>query len=116
MNPELKAKWVAALRSGKYEQGHEYLNKDGKFCCLGVLCDVAGLHWAEATPIVGKIPEGQEADSVLEKPLRNKFGLSKSVHDDLWHANDGAGRPNGRVARQLNFTQLADKIERSKRI
>lgn len=40
MNQEIKAKWVAALRSGEYEQGTSHLNKDDKFCCLGVLCDI----------------------------------------------------------------------------
>jgi hypothetical protein len=41
MDPEKKGKWVAALRSGEYEQGTGSLNNGGKFCCLGVLCDLA---------------------------------------------------------------------------
>lgn len=41
MNAEIKAKWLEALRSGKYRQGTEYLRTaDDKFCCLGVLCDI----------------------------------------------------------------------------
>ena len=40
MTPELKTKWIEALRSGKYEQGKHYLKVNGKFCCLGVLCEV----------------------------------------------------------------------------
>lgn len=32
--------WLAALRSGQYKQGRNYLELDGKFCCLGVLCHV----------------------------------------------------------------------------
>jgi hypothetical protein len=41
MNPEVKAKWIAALRSGKYRQVKETLKKrNGGMCCLGVLCDV----------------------------------------------------------------------------
>lgn len=41
MNPEVKAKWVEALRSGKYLQGkHSLRTVDDKFCCLGVFCDV----------------------------------------------------------------------------
>lgn len=40
MNPEIKAKWVAALRSGEYKQGTGKLkNEKNEFCCLGVLCD-----------------------------------------------------------------------------
>ena len=42
MDKELKAKWVKALRSGKYEQGRTHLHRDGHYCCLGVLLDVAG--------------------------------------------------------------------------
>jgi hypothetical protein len=38
---ELMTKWVAALRSGKYEQGTNVLRSEwGSYCCLGVLCDV----------------------------------------------------------------------------
>lgn len=41
MDAELKAKWLAALRSGKYAQGDGKLRgTNGRFCCLGVLCDV----------------------------------------------------------------------------
>lgn len=40
MNPEIKQKWVDALRSGEYKKGTEYLYSDNGFCCLGVLCDL----------------------------------------------------------------------------
>ena len=45
MDKKLKAKWVKALRSGKYEQSQGYLKDEldeGRFgfCCLGVLRDV----------------------------------------------------------------------------
>jgi hypothetical protein len=41
MKPEVKAKWLEALRSGDYKQGKDGLRKnDDTFCCLGVLCDV----------------------------------------------------------------------------
>lgn len=42
MNPEVKAKWLEALRSGEYEQTTGMLrSRDNKFCCLGVLTDLA---------------------------------------------------------------------------
>lgn len=50
MNADVKAKWLAALRSGEYEQAQGYLgrtvtNENGEqvmgYCCLGVLCQVA---------------------------------------------------------------------------
>ena len=48
MNPEIKAQWVSALRSGEYKQTDGTLHRvisvsaDGEgYCCLGVLCDIA---------------------------------------------------------------------------
>lgn len=43
LNPEFKAKWIAALRSGEYIQGEKYLYKAGRYCCIGVACAVAGI-------------------------------------------------------------------------
>ena len=40
MNPAVKAKWIAALRSGEYEQTTGRLRNGDSFCCLGVLCNV----------------------------------------------------------------------------
>jgi hypothetical protein len=41
MNPEVKQKWIDALRSGEYEQGMKALrDRFNRFCCLGVLCDI----------------------------------------------------------------------------
>lgn len=44
MDKKLKAKWIKALRSGKYSQsmGMMYEPETAGFCCLGVLCSVAG--------------------------------------------------------------------------
>lgn len=43
LNPEAKAMWVAALRSGKYKQGKGQLkDSTGGLCCLGVAQDVFG--------------------------------------------------------------------------
>jgi len=38
------SEWTAALRSGDYEQCQDVLNDGGGFCCLGVLCEIAGLE------------------------------------------------------------------------
>ena len=42
MNQEIKQKWVEALRSGKYKQTTYVLRREDSYCCLGVLCDIAG--------------------------------------------------------------------------
>ena len=53
LNPNAKA-WVAALRSGDYKQGHEYLKRtvygEPLFCCLGVACEL----FAKAHPDTAK--------------------------------------------------------------
>jgi hypothetical protein len=49
MNPEIKRRWVWALRSGSYKQGRSCLHDGSAFCCLGVLTDLyaneKGLTW-----------------------------------------------------------------------
>ena len=40
MNSQVKEKWIAALRSGEYEQGDGKLRTRKGYCCLGVLCDL----------------------------------------------------------------------------
>jgi hypothetical protein len=58
MNPVIKEKWVAALRSGEYTQGTGVLNRlDEEFCCLGVLCEIA-------------LKEGVDIEKALE-PMRD---------------------------------------------
>lgn len=51
MNPEIKTKWIEALRSGEFTQVHGNLRRlidpvapfgqeEWGFCCLGVLCEL----------------------------------------------------------------------------
>ena len=88
MTPELKAQWIAALRSGEYTQGRGALKTgDGGYCCLGVLC------------IVLKRPEFLTA---TYERLRRASGLSSDETDGCVELNDVA---------QQSFTQIADYIE-----
>jgi hypothetical protein len=41
MSPEIKDRWLAALRSGDYEQGYVALRRGCLFSGLGVLCEIA---------------------------------------------------------------------------
>jgi len=40
MNPQIKQKWLNALRSNEYQQCRGRLHTNSGFCCLGVLCDL----------------------------------------------------------------------------
>jgi hypothetical protein len=54
LDPEKKALWVAALRSGEYEQGDGALKSvadshDVTYCCLGVACEISGVgEWTDS--------------------------------------------------------------------
>lgn len=85
MNPEIRAQWTAALRSGEYEQGRGYLNVDGKLCCLGVLCELA----VKAGVIETHVYEGREAvyydgsSDTLTVKVREWAGLPENnVHNN----------------------------------
>lgn len=41
MDPIKKKLWIDALRSGKYRKGVGVLNRNDRYCCMGVLCEVA---------------------------------------------------------------------------
>lgn len=40
--PKFKARWLEALRSGKYEQTIGTLHYKSRYCCLGVACKIQG--------------------------------------------------------------------------
>ena len=110
MNPEIKAKWVEALRSGKYEQGRDVLRTtDNKFCCLGVLADIRN-------------PEGWRSDpqtiGTRGGRLINGFGWRDFLPDDLLSLPDlGIDLEDQLTLVDMNdhgrsFDEIADYIER----
>lgn len=87
-NKELKAKWVAALRSGEYKQltpGGSFWRNDGRHCCIGVLGELLG--------------EQQAMDT---HNFRRSCPLSESETDALVGMNDRDGK---------TFAEIADYIE-----
>lgn len=40
--PDLKTKWLEALRSGQYKQGTSCLHNEDSYCCLGVFSEIQG--------------------------------------------------------------------------
>ena len=105
MTPELKAKWLGALRSGKYEQGHHRLHEGNKFCCLGVLCDIAGYEWKkDSRDMYGNIytcPAGTDYIEVKEE--QNSLGLPERIHRMCCDLNYG----------NHSFSAIADFLEKN---
>jgi hypothetical protein len=111
MNQEIKEKWVKALRSGEYPQGTLALNDCGKFCCLGVLCDMyskeTGEPWVESEITQGKKLIHSE-EGLLPYEVRYWSGANTSdgqlpflgrQKEELWLANlNDGGMPFGQIA------------------
>lgn len=100
MNPELKAKWLAALRSNTYTQGRDQLYDpaNNTYCCLGVLCEVANLKREEETYYHGN----DEEMETLPESFREEAGISSPAMNTLTELNDFAGK---------TFPELAKWIE-----
>ncbi|WP_395138355.1 hypothetical protein [Schlegelella aquatica] len=112
--------WIAALRSGQYKQGRSYLELDGKFCCLGVLCHV--LHQRPELGIKMDrlvIPDAAVAYSTPTSPRnRSRVPYSSMVELGLWAAMPSAApRVVESVLTDLNdidgasFAEIAQFIE-----
>jgi hypothetical protein len=106
MNPEIKTKWLEALRSGRYAQTQALLRDTKGYCCLGVLCDIVDPdEWAQVEDCV----EDPPVDCFLHhgsKTMPDDFVLCgvdlRGVDaDTLANLND-----NGK-----SFAEIADFIE-----
>jgi hypothetical protein len=98
MDAEIKAKWVEALRSGKYEQGQNRLRRGDAFCCLGVLCDVVGGgEWERDQFVI----ERERGISYLPRPMRRWLDDSDAEEALVTMNDDG-----------VPFTEIADYIDK----
>ena len=106
MTPELKAKWVEALRSGKYEQACSGLRAaENRFCCLGVLCDVDGSgHWyLDFTSEYRYVSNGLSHGGYLPSEIREGAGIKKDTEIELAQMNDSG----------YTFDEIANWIEQN---
>ncbi len=115
MNPELKAKWIAALRSGEIEQGKGQLGSpENEMCCLGVLCHVQNIDMQRAEPTEDIMGNSEVTyDDVVDDYVPKKWayreypskeqaaGLTPSQCTDLADMND----------HENSFAVIADWIE-----
>jgi hypothetical protein len=116
VNPDIKQAWLAALRSGEYQQGQRALHTtDGRFCCLGVLCDLHakaggadwGAIWNGSRSYVDRfdeLPYEVQEWAELETGNPRVNGVWLSVY------NDGSGEGDEPI-RPHTFAEIADLIE-----
>lgn len=94
---KFKEKWVNALLSGDFTQGHYNLKKgkgeDIQYCCMGVLCEISGESYR---------------NSKSENPLINKKFVPESLRDNkkiqrkLAYMNDEEMRSFKYIANYIN--------------
>lgn len=104
MKPELKSKWVAALRSGEYKQARRKLCAEGGFCCLGVLLDVsdAGEWIGEEFRLFGNYNGRYNLDMELDYTARDLLGVPGKAESVLIAMNDDENK---------SFAEIADFVE-----
>jgi len=100
MNPKYKSSWVTALRSGKFKQTTVSLRRGNSYCCLGVLCQIAGVPARKLGERGTHSFDG--GSSVLTQRLRGVFELTDTNIDNLIDMNDSYGK---------SFEEIADYIE-----
>lgn len=101
--------WLEALRSGKYNQTKGHLKRRDSYCCLGVLCDLDGVHWVPR-PGHPQLFEFFEGTPYSEQPIAwygtisNERARKAGIADFTAHLismNDAGS----------SFAQIADWIE-----
>jgi hypothetical protein len=106
MDKALKAKWLEALRSGRYKQGQRKLrNQEDEFCCLGVLCDISGQgQWRQGdnSSTYRYCKEWESAFCCLPSFMEEFSGIGEETEEDLIALND---------IDELSFPEIADWIE-----
>lgn len=124
MDPDLKQRWLKALRGGGYRQAQGRLRTKRygdrpHYCCLGVLANVAGESWCDADEIgQHQLIDSTEDEMDLGPELRKKYGLSEAAMNHLVAMNDGGcveGK-NRRVIAEYDatgFKGISDWIEKN---
>lgn len=117
MNQEIKQRWLAALRSGEYQQAHGRLRNGDSFCCLGVLCD---LHSKTTGNAWGDDDRYFSVDGALPPEVQEWSGLTDSNPDmpappnfigELTIAEYNDGRLGRMCLRPHTFVEIAALIE-----
>lgn len=119
MNANMK-KWIEALRSGTYQQGVARLRRQGRYCCLGVACDLMdSSKWRTSG---WRMDDGRISSFYLPTEVADWLGIDKEYRldpeglttnvlvknrhdqkDDIASMNDDGA----------SFDDIADAIERT---
>ena len=117
MKPEIKQKWLDALRGGEYSQGRFQLrDDDNNFCCLGVLCDLYlkehNKEWVKGEEQFAYLIPSQDGNSgeILTNEVIEWSGL-KLHNPELTFGEDHGVITDLNDHENYSFEQIADLIE-----
>lgn len=85
IDPEFKARWIAALESGKYKKGKSCLRShNNRYCCLGVAGDLLRPgKWVRS-----HVYSLEDETVCLPSELSAEIGLSSDAEIHLMNLND----------------------------
>lgn len=109
MKPDIKERWVAALRSGEYKQGKGTLKERGDcpplYCCLGVLLEIT---------FPGSVDVPRDDEQMTREELGH-FDISVQDQDKLITMNDTGVTYEGDkihpLSEPMSFPEIATWIE-----
>lgn len=109
LNKAFKAKWLKALRSGRYEQTISELRvgtrRDGfGYCCLGVACNIMDRHWkiSKSDNTTYSHKHSEPGSDSLSHAFLKQINLTPEQESKLIVMNDGGS----------TFSEIADYIEK----
>lgn len=113
LEKEFGTKWLAALRSGKFKQGSQYLKSEDGYCCLGVACAITmpSANLKDAHFIISK--KDVDANTCSEREL-----ISTKLYDSIPELLRGDCNLFARQVSEMNdegvpFEEIADWIEQN---
>jgi len=111
MKPEIKEKWIKALRSKTYKQGRNCLrNCTNEYCCLGVLCDIAVQNGVIPPPILSLSTKFQyDGETTHYLPIRVQQWASFSESDP--YSFSLGGKLSASNDKGVTFDTIANAIE-----
>lgn len=112
-------RWVTALRSGEYVQGtgtlHTILKTWDEYCCLGVLCELEGVHSNILHAQPGDSVTYEGYDACLPPSLTGDSGVTQDVDLPFTRIEREGVRKASLVnlndVDRISFAEIADIVE-----
>ena len=116
----LVQKWIEALESGEYPQTTYSLHNQEGYCCLGVLCEVAGIRSRIESPttgwyIFGPFPDGtSDGELPPDTWFYRVTGFDSEFKRKLAEMNDDENKSFKEIAQRIREELSSKEAEQLK--